>query len=61
MRYPVLELARVETLDNCNYCCLRILIRKIDELQLPTMEKEELKTLVRGFPLVLASKIPNEL
>ena len=55
------ELARVATLDGCNYCCLRSLIKRIDKLQLPTMQKEELKKLIRGFPLVLASKIPNEL
>ena len=61
MRYPVSELARVATLDSCNYCCLRSLIKRIDELQLPKMEKEELKKLIREFPLVLASKIPNEL
>jgi hypothetical protein len=61
MRYPVSELARVATLDSCNYCSLRSLITRIDELQIPTMEKEELKKLIRGFPLVLASKIPNEL
>ena len=62
-RNPIqlLELARVEFLDNCNYCCLRSLIKRIDELQLQTTEKEELKKLIRGFPLVLASKIPNEL
>ena len=55
------EVARVAILDSCNYCCLRSLIKRIDELQLPTMEKEELKKLIRGFPLILASKIPNEL
>merc|ERR1719362_2225160 len=44
-RNPIqlLELARVEFLDNCNYCCLRSLIKRIDELQLQTMEKEELE------------------
>ena len=55
------ELERVAILDNLDYCCLKNLIQKIDELQLSAMEKEELKKLVRGFPLVLASKIPNEL
>ena len=55
------ELARVATLDNCNYCCLRSLMEKIDELRIPPMEKEKLKKLVRGFYLILVSKLPNEL
>ena len=55
------EVARVAILDNCNYCCLKNLIERIDELRIPAMEKEELKKLVRGFQLILASKIPNEL
>ena len=55
------ELARVATLDNCNFCCLRSLMEKIDELRIPPMEKEKLKKLVRGFHLILVSKLPNEL
>ena len=53
------ELARVAILDSLDYCCLKNLIQRIDELQLPAMEKEELKKLVRGFKVVLASKVPN--
>ena len=55
------ELARIAILDSfVEYCCLKNLIQRIDELQLPVaMEKEELKKLVRGFRVVLASKIPN--
>ena len=53
------ELARVAILDSLDYCCLKNLIQRIDELQLPVMEKEELKKLVRGFKVVLASKVPN--
>ena len=59
--HQLAELARVAILDNCNYCCLKNLIERIDELRIPAMEKEELKKLVRGFQLILASKIPNEL
>ena len=56
------ELARVASLDNCNgYCCLRSLIEKIDELQIPLSQKEELKKLARGFRLTLLQKVPNEL
>ena len=56
------ELARIAILDSfVDYCCLNNLIKRIDELQLIAMEKEELKKLVRGFKVVLASKIPNEL
>ena len=56
------ELARIAILDSfVDYCCLKNLIQRIDELQLPAMEKEELKKLVRGFKVVLASKIPDEL
>ena len=55
------ELARIATLDSfVDYCCLKNLIQRIDELQIPTTEKEELKKLVRGFKVLLASKIPNE-
>ena len=53
------ELERVAILDSLDYCCLKNLIQKIDELQLSAMEKEELKKLVRGFQLILASNIPN--
>ena len=54
------ELARVAILDSLDYCCLKNLMQRIDELQLPVaMEKEELKKLVRGFRVVLPSKIPN--
>ena len=56
------ELARIAILDSfVDYCCLKNLIQRINELRLPAMEKEELKKLVRGFQLILASKIPNEL
>ena len=58
--HQLAELARVATLDNCIYCCLTSLIKRIDELQLPATEKEELKKLIRGFQFVLASKIRNE-
>ena len=58
----LLELARVATLDNCNgYCCLRSLIEKIDQLRLPTREKEELKKLAHGFRETLLENLPNEL
>ena len=54
------ELARVAILDSLDYCCLKNLMQRIDELQLPVaMEKEELKKLVRGFRVVLALKVPN--
>ena len=53
------DLERVAILDSLDYCCLKNLIQKIDELQLSAMEKEELKKLVRGFQLILASNIPN--
>jgi uncharacterized protein YpiB (UPF0302 family) len=53
------ELARVAILDSLDYFCLKHLIQRIDELQLPAMEKEELKKLVRGFRVVLALKVPN--
>ena len=53
------ELGRIAILDSLDYCCLKNLIQRIDELQLPAIEKEELKKLVRGFQLLLASKIPN--
>ena len=59
--HPLSMLARVATLDNCNFCCLRSLMEKIDELRIPPMEKEKLKKLVRGFHLILVSKLPNEL
>ena len=42
-------LARAEVLDNFKYCCLKNLIERIDELQIPVTEKEELKKLVRLF------------
>ena len=58
----LLELARVATLDNCNgYCCFGNLIEKIDQLQLPTREKEELKKLAHGFRQILQENLPNEL
>ena len=51
------ELARVATLDNCNgYCCMRSLIEKIEELQIPLSQKEELKKLAHGFQLILDKK-----
>ena len=53
------ELARVAILDSLDYFCLKHLIQRIDELQLPAMEKEELKKLVRGFRVLLALKVPN--
>ena len=60
--HTLLELARVAILDNCNgYCCLRSLIEKIDEFEIPRSEKEELKKLARGFEINLVEKIPNEL
>ena len=60
--HTLLELARVATLDNCNgYCCLRSLIEKIDEFQIPRSEKEELKKLARGFERFLVENLPNEL
>ena len=60
--HTLLELARVATLDNCNgYCCLRSLIEKIDQLRLPTREKEELKKLAHGFRETLLENLPNEL
>ena len=44
---PLIELARARIIQNCcNYSSLTNLIEKIDELQLPAMEKEELKKLV---------------
>ena len=58
--FKLQELARIATLDSfVDYCCLKNLIQRIDELQIPTTEKEELKKLVRGFKVILASKIPN--
>ena len=58
----LLELARVTTLDNFNgYCCLEGLIEKIDQLRIPTREKEELKKLAREFRLILLENLPNEL
>ena len=39
---------------------MRSLIEKIDEFQIPTNEKEELKKLARGFRLTLLQKVPNE-
>ena len=60
--HTLLELARVATLDNCNgYCCLGSLIEKIDQLRLPTREKEELKKLAHGFRETLLENLPNEL
>ena len=60
--HTLLELARVATLDNCNgYCCLRSLIEKIDELQIPTREKEELRKLAHGFEIILVENLPHEL
>ena len=56
------ELGRVATLDSCNgYCCMRSLIEKIDELQIPTTEKEELRKLARGFEIILVENLPHEL
>ena len=58
--FKLQELARIATLDSfVDYCSLKNLIQRIDELQIPTTEKEELKKLVRGFKVILASKIPN--
>ena len=58
----LLELARLATLDNCNgYCCLRSLIEKIDQLRLPTREKEEIKKLAHGFHNILVENLPTEL
>ena len=60
--HTLLELARVQSLDNCDgYCCLRSLIEKIDELQIPTREKEELRKLARGFEIDLVKNLPHEL
>ena len=48
--FKLQELARIATLDSfVDYCSLKNLIQRIDELELLTMEKEELKKLVRGF------------
>ena len=59
--FKLQELARINILDSfVDYCSLKNLIQRIDELQIPTTEKEELKKLVRGFKVLLASKIPNE-
>ena len=50
---PLIELARARIIQNCcNYyyyynCNLTNVIEKIDELQIPAMEKEELKKLFR--------------
>ena len=55
------ELARVATLDNCNeYCCIFDLLEKIEQLQIPISQKEELKKLARGFQVILEEKTPNE-
>ena len=55
--FKLQELARIATLDSfVDYCSLNNLIQRIDELELPTMEKDELKKLVRGFKVILASK-----
>ena len=60
--HTLLELARIATLDNCDgYCCLRSLIEKIDELQIPTREKEELRKLAHGFEIILVENLPHEL
>ena len=60
--HTLLELARVQSLDNCDgYCCLRSLIEKIDELQIPTREKEELRKLARRFEIILVENLSNEL
>ena len=52
-------LARAEVLDNFKYCCLKNLIERIDELQIPVKQKEELKKLVRPFQWLLTKKIPK--
>ena len=58
--FKLQELARINILDSfVDYCSLKNLIQRIDELQIPTTEKEELKKLVRGFKVILASIIPN--
>ena len=60
--HTLLELARVATLDNCNgYCCLRSLLEKIEEFQIPRSEKEELKKLARGFEIILVGNLRHEL